>query len=166
MTDDMKHIPDLRNLADEEWRIRIMAEDAEAEVVRPDPSRRGFWIGPLARMPMGSTEIVSAGVDGDDEYEATLLDDQQGRNLFAVAALPQFARLVTWAIRELDKLNGIHFDSATESGRFHRELRNRCEWIAQTINDRGRTMDDTEPGSCHTLVTFDRCHPEQKQRIK
>lgn len=161
-----QHTPNLRNLAGEDWRIQCSADDVEAQIVRPDPDRRGFWIGPLARMPMGSTEIIPTEFDWDEEHETTLLDDQQGRNLFAVAALPQFARLVCWTICELDTLEGIHFDSAQEAGRFHRELRNRCKWLAELIDDRGRTMDDTEPRTCHTLMTFDRCFPEQKERIR
>lgn len=124
------HIPNLRDLATEDWRIQCSSDDAEAQIVQPDPDRRGRWVGPLATIPMGCTEMCD---DGEGDYDVILLDNQDGRNLFAVAALPQFARLVCWAMDELEQLNGIHFDSTSESGRFHRELRNRCKWLEQLI---------------------------------
>lgn len=157
---------DLRALSQEDWRIQIKAEDAEAIIVTPDTERRGWWIGPLVDMPMGSQETVSPEFDGDEEYETTLTEGSEGRNLYAVAALPQFARLVVWALDKLGELNGIHFDSTNDSGRFHRELYNRCRYLAELIGNRQRTLDDTEPNSAHTLMTFEQVYDKQSQRIQ
>jgi len=142
--------PKLEDLASESWRIQIDDAEAEANIVMIDKDRRGAFIGPLATVPAGCTELV-VGEGGDGDYVTNLMDDADGRNLYAVAALPQFARLVCWIENELEKLGGIHFAASSKEGRFHRELKNRCEWIKQLVDERERTMDN----GTHLLMSFD-----------
>lgn len=145
---------DLDRLAREDWRMQPCASVAEARIVMPDRDRRGCWIEPIAEIPTGCTETViddGTGPDVLSTYETTLINNIEGRNLYAIAAIPQMARLITWAMNEMCKLNPIHFDSQNESGRFMRELRNRMNWIRESIEKRDRTLDD----GTHKLMTFD-----------
>ena len=149
---------ELSLLAAAKWRIRSSAADASAKIVRPDLSRRGVWIGPLATVPLGSWQYS---IDEDNDAEADLRCED-GRNLFAIAAVPQFARLVEWALAEIEQLNPIHFDSANQSGRFMRELRNRCEWLSELIT----TRKDSIPEGDHRLMSFDEAYPTELDRIR
>lgn len=134
------------SLADEDWRIMIDEYDVnEPTICYPDPDRRGAFVGPLAKVHVGCT------VENDDGDEVLDLSGASGRNLYAVACLPQFAELLRWAKKEMGSLNAIHFDSASQYGRFMIELRERIAWIEACINDR-----DMEIGSGSGPVGFER----------
>lgn len=136
---------DFDSLADEDWRIVVDEHDInEPTICYPDPDRRGCMVGPLVTVPVGCT------VENDDGDEVLDLEYASGRNLYAVACLPQLAGLLRWAKAGMESLNPIHFDEQTEHGRFMQELRQRIDWIETCINDR-----DSEIGG-GSVIGFER----------
>lgn len=126
---------ELAMLADEDWRVQIDECDINAPTIAySDPDKPRCFVGPLVTVHVGST------VDDDEGNEALDLEGADGRNLAAVACLPQFAELLCWIELEQAKLNSVHFDSQNEYGQFMLELRERTRWIAACINDRQETM--------------------------
>lgn len=128
----------LKDLAGEKWRYRIDELDEHAELVRVDKTNPRARIGPLASVALGVTE------EDEDGNVVFCLDGEDGRNLVLVAALPQFAGLIVWAEEQLRTLNGIHFDSATEGGRFHNELARRLKWLRGLVDERDAHADEGE----------------------
>lgn len=128
----------LKELAAEDWRLRIETYDAEATIVRPEPG--GTWIGPLATMTIGM-------MTDDEDGEVACMDNQDGRNMVAIACMPQFAELVTWAIAELYKLNPIHFDQQSDYGKFTTDLDRRLHWLRALVDERVETL----AGGTHEL---------------
>lgn len=137
----------IEELALEEWHYQPHVEDAEAEIVQPSMSngRQRGWIGPLVIVKVGCTE------EDEDGTEGLSLDGQDGRNLIAVVALPQFARLVTWIKENIEALK-----KEGEVGKFIVELRKRTDYIIETVNERDALAYDCEGGSM-VLSTYD--HP-------
>jgi len=128
----------LAKVAEWDWRMHYdPSEDPNIVLfLAPDRRRRGAWIGPLVNVPMGMT------TRDDDGEEMLDLEGVDGALLYAVAAVPQLARLVTWAHEAIEKLNPIHFDSATEAGRFNRELRERLRWLVTMVAQRDETLSE------------------------
>jgi hypothetical protein len=126
---------DFKSLADEDWRIVVdEAELNEPTICYPDPIRPRALVGPLVMIHVGST------VDNDEGEECLDLEGADGRNLAAVACLPQFAELFRWIGKGMSELNAVHFDSQHDYGRFMQELRARVDWITSCIDDRDETM--------------------------
>lgn len=115
------------DLADEDWRIVIDDEISEPTICYPDPSRRGAYVGPLARVYVGCT------IENEDGDECLELDGDDGRNLFAVACLPQFADLCKWIDARYGKL-GVSENA--EFNKFVDELKARVDWIREIIDTR------------------------------
>lgn len=131
----------LADIAKHSYRMIVDVNEPSVEICRPDPeSKRGGLIGPLATVNGGATE------EGEDGEEVLCLDSEDGCVLYAIAVLPKLAELVTWAQVEMEKLDGIHFDTTTESGRFHAELRKRVDWIISAVDDRPQTIWEGEWG--------------------
>lgn len=124
----------LADIAKSQYRMLADVNENTVEICRRDPERNFSFIGPLATVNMGVTEEDDY---GDDVF---CLNSEDGCVLYAIATLPKMADLVLWASAELNKLNGIHFDSTTEAGRFHQELRDRLTWIISAVDDRQQTM--------------------------
>lgn len=120
----------LADLATEDWRFQLVPDCNEVEFVRPDYERRGCYVGPLVRMALGAT------CDDGEGNDAADLAGEDGRNLYVIALLPEFARLVTWGLDELGRLNAIHFDQNTEAGRFNVRLRSRLEVLRAAVDAR------------------------------
>ena len=139
----------LKDLASEQWRMIVDVGENTIDVCRPDPDRRGAWVGPLATVKVGMTEEDD---DGDEVFDMTASD---GRNAVAVALLPQFAGLVCWAREQLEALNAIHFDSGSESGRFHQDLREWLDWIIGCVDQRDERLAD----GTHGFHRFDKGKP-------
>lgn len=114
----------LKTLAGEEWMFQSDLHDNEATIVKHDKARRGGMIGPIAKVPLCMT------VDDGEGEEAFDMDCQDGRNLIAVVLLPQFAELLTWASERIEAMKD------EERTPFIIELQRRCDWIAETINER------------------------------
>lgn len=122
---------DFDSLADENWCILIDDYDVnEPTICYPDTDRPGAFVGPLVKVHVGTT------VENEDGDEVLELDGAEGRNLYAVACLPQLAGLLRWMKGGMASLNPVHFDGQHEYGRFMRELRDRIAWIEGCINDR------------------------------
>lgn len=122
---------DFCSLSDEDWRILVDEFDVnEPTICYPDPDRRGAYVGPLAKIPVGCT------VENDDGDEVLDLEGADGRNLFAVACLPQFAELVRWIRAERAKIDQPSPLPIEALMRFLRQLLERIDWIEQCINDR------------------------------
>jgi hypothetical protein len=131
----------LETLAGEDWRIIVDEADINSPTIcYPDPTRRHALVGPLATVHVGCTE-------SDEEGEEVLdLGGADGRNLVAVACLPQMVELLIWIKVHQNKLNPIHFDSQSENGRFMQGLQKRVDWILECVNDRDETMGAGEHG--------------------
>ena len=115
----------LDDLAD--YPIRFVVDENEinnVQIVRPDPSRHGCLIGPLATVPIGVT------MDGDDGEVLSLVGGD-GLMLYAIAALPHFADLVCWINSELDAIG----DSSIPP-QFIYGLRKRAKWLQELIDER------------------------------
>jgi len=140
-----KTMKTLKDLADQQWRMIVDVSENTIDVCRPDPDRRGAWVGPLATVNVGSTEEDD---DGEEVFDMTA---SSGRDAVAVALLPHFADLVCWAREQLESLNAIHFDSGSQSGRFHRELRDRLDWIIGCVDQR----DERLASGTHGFHRFD-----------
>lgn len=126
----------LKELAAEDWRLRIETYDAEATIVRPEPG--GTWIGPLATMTIG----MMTDDEDDEDGEVACMDNQDGRNAVAIACLPQFAELVTWSLDEMSKLNPVHFDQQSDYGKFTTDLDRRLHWLRALVDERAGTLAD------------------------
>jgi len=128
----------LATLADEEWRVLADPLEPEATIVRPDRQRGGgAYIGPLA------TVNISVTTEDEDGEEVIELDNQDGRNLCAIAALPQFAKLV----------NRINDGAGAD------EIRARAEWLSELVDDR----DDEMHEGAHEFMSYDRMYGKQQE---
>ncbi len=133
---------DFDSLADEDWRIIVDEYDInEPFIGYPDPDRRGCFVGPLVKVNVGAT------IQSEEGIEVLELDGCDGRNLFAVACLPQLADLMRWTKQAMQKLNSVHFDSQHECGQFMQELRERVAWVEDCINARDTEIGNTGGGS-------------------
>ena len=120
------------SLAEEGWRIQVGAyEIDEATICYPDPDRRGCLVGPLATINVGAT------VEDEDGEEVLDLEGADGRNLAAIACLPQMAGLFRWIRSEAGKLGVSEND---EYNAFVDELTDRIDWITACIDERPETM--------------------------
>lgn len=146
------------DLAKQEWRFQVDVANAEATIVRPDPDNPRLRVGPLATLPLGMT-----GEDDDGEPCAFVDDNCDGLNLFAIAMLPEVARLIAWATNGMAKLTAVHFDSAHDYGRFMRELRRRVAWIKEGVDARMATLSDGEHG--FGFGEFDLDLPNREHRL-
>jgi hypothetical protein len=131
----------LAELAGEKWYFQPSLDDDNADILRRDKNGRS-WIGPLATVPLG--EKFEDEADGD---EAFFIEGEDGRNLYAVAALPQFAALVTWAREELKRLDETYSDSAktltgeaAENRKFREALAERLAWLTKLVDERDPEM--------------------------
>ena len=116
------------SLADEDWRILVDEyEINEPTICYPDPDRRGAFVGPLAKVPVGAT------VENDCGEECLELDGADGRNLYAVACLPHFADLFRWIASRYSTLGVSENDEYNE---FADELKDRVDWIRECIDER------------------------------
>jgi hypothetical protein len=70
------------------------------------------------------------------------LGGADGRNLYAIALLPQFAGLVEWVLAEIARMSGMAMSSFTEHGRFVQELRQRAQALADAVDERPDTLAD------------------------
>lgn len=123
---------DFDSLADEPWRIQVDDYDLnEPTICYPDPDRRGCFVGPLGMVHVGAT------VKDDEGEEMLDLEGADGRNLAAVACLPQIARLFRWIDTEYAKL-GISENE--QYNQFVDALKDKVCWIRACIDDRPETM--------------------------
>jgi len=135
----------LRTLAKEDWRIKIDdIDENEVAIFRPDIEKRGAWIGPLASVFLGMV------VDDGDGGDAFSLDCQSGRNLYAVAMLPQFAGLVTWIDGELKRIMKQIGDELPDA--FLRELKDRIDWLIEAVDRRDESMSE----GTYNLMSYER----------
>jgi hypothetical protein len=125
-------------MADQDWRVIVDDCDiTEPTIAYPDQRGRGRMVGPLVKLYVGVT------VTDEDGDEALELDGEDGRNLAAVACLPQLASLCRWISKEIAKLGVSEND---EYNVFVDELRNRVEWIRECIDEREPYMHPGEHG--------------------
>ena len=148
-------IKTLKDMAGERWYARVSADEYEVDISRRADTGN-HWIGPLIILMLGEIELAS---DDENDEEVWNIESEDGRNLFAIMALPLMARLVTWARAELDELNGIHFDGATDAGRFHRELRERLDWILDAVDRREPYINAGD----HSLMSYDQAVKGEKR---
>ena len=125
------------DLAKQEWRFAVDVDNAEATIVRPDPDNPRLRVGPIATVPLGMT-----GEDDEGEPCAFVDDNLDGLDLFAIAMLPEVARLIVWANEKLAR--PFNTDVATEH--FLKELRRRVAWIKEGVDARVATISDGEHG--------------------
>lgn len=119
---------DFQSLSDEDWRILVDEYELnEPTICYPDPNRRGAFVGPLAKVPVGCT------VENEDGDEVLEIEGADGRNLYAIACLPQFAQLFKWIDDQYSNL-GVSGDD--EYNRFVDELKTRVDWITACVNER------------------------------
>lgn len=115
-------------LANEDWQILVDEHDInQPTICYPDPDRRHAFVGPLALVPVGST------VENEDGEEVLELDGADGRNLYAIACLPQFAELFRWIDAKYAEL-GVSENAEYNS--FVDDLKSRVDWIRDCIDDR------------------------------
>ena len=127
------------SLADEDWRILVDEYDInEPTICYRDPDRWGAFVGPLAKVMVGAT------YESDDGDECLVLDGYDGRNLSAVACLPQFASLFRWIERKHPELGVSEND---EYNAFVDELLNRVHWIRECIDERDAEIAATGAGA-------------------
>lgn len=116
------------SLADEDWRILVDEYDInEPTICYRDPDRLGAFVGPLAKVMVGAT------CESDNGDECLVLDGDDGRNLYAVACLPQVASLFRWIECKYAEL------PVSENGEYNAfvdELKDRVDWIRECIDDR------------------------------
>lgn len=125
-----------RDMIGQDWRVAMDPEGAEATVLRlPQGNRinRGM-VGPLATIPAGEMET------NDDGDPVAVMEDEDGRNLLAILALPKVAELLAFIEDAQAKLNPVCLDVQTENGRFHAALRDRAARIVNMVDRRERTM--------------------------
>ena len=108
----------LSELAKEDWRFYVDDMAGEAQILKPNPSLRGAFIGPLATIQL---KYETEDDDGDSEW---FVDGEDGRNLFAIAALPGLARLVRNILE----------------GRDPQEVYEEAQDIQDAIDNRGETV--------------------------
>ena len=129
----------LDSLADEDWQILVDEYDINKPTIcYPDRERRGCFVGPLAKVP------VCATFENEDGDECLELDGADGRNLYAVACLPQFAELFRWIDSEYSKLGVSESD---EYNAFVDSLKDRVDWIRACIDERDMQIGATGAGS-------------------
>ena len=115
-------------LADQDWRVNVdLCDMNEPTIEYPDPDRPKRMVGPLVTLYVGVT------VEDEDGDEALELDGDDGRNLAAVACLPQLAGLCRWIDSEVRKL-GVSVDD--EYNQFVDALKDRVDWIKDCIDNR------------------------------
>lgn len=116
-----------RDMIGQDWRIRADPERNEAEILMPDERNRGSMIGPLATVPLGETR------ENPEEESETVacLDWDDGRNLYAIAALPHVAELLCWIEDELEKSVSLSDVSA-----FRNALRDRLTRLLNRVDRR------------------------------
>lgn len=120
------------DLADQDWRVNVDECDInEPTICYPDPDQRGRIVGPLATLHVGVT------VEDEEGEEAIELDGDDGRNLAAVACLPQLAELCRWIDAKYKAL-GVSADD--EFNQFVDELKGRVDWIRDCIDGREPQM--------------------------
>lgn len=123
---------DFDSLADEHWLIQIDERElTEPTLCYKDPDRRGFLVGPLVTVHVGTT------IDDDDGFEVLDMEGADGRNLVAVACLPIFAELFRWIDQQYSKLGASENE---EYNNFVDALKDRVDWIRACIDDRPATM--------------------------
>ena len=115
------------DLAREDWLIMQGDDITEPTIGYRDSSRRGAYVGPLAKVMIGCT------IENEDGVECLDLEGADGRNLYAIACLPQFAELFRWIATRYEKL-GVSRDN--EFNQFVDELKDRVDWIRACIDDR------------------------------
>ena len=126
------------SLADEDWRIQIEAHDInEPTICYPDPDRRDCFVGPLVMVHVG---VTTEDDEGDDALD---LEGADGRNLAAVACLPQFAQLFRWIDSQYDKL-GVSENA--EYNTFADALKDKVDWIRSCIDDRPEILNVGQHG--------------------
>lgn len=129
---------DFYSLADEDWRIQIDENElTEPTICYPDPDRRGCFVGPLATVHVGTT------VENEDGEEVLDLECADGRNLVAVACLPQIAKLFQWIDNEYAKL-GVSENE--DYNNFVDALKDKVDWIRTCIDERPETLNAGQHG--------------------
>lgn len=125
------------SMADEDWQIRVDGFDLnEPSICYPDPDRRGGFVGPLAVVYVGATVEL----DGEEVLD---MESADGRNLAAVACLPQMAQLFRWIIQAYSDLGVSEND---EYNAFVDELIDRVQWIRNCIDFRPDMMNVGQHG--------------------
>lgn len=90
---------DFENIADEDWQIVVDKYDLNSVMIcRPDESRRGVFIGPMAVINVGCT------IETDEGDEVLDLSGEDGRTLFSIACLPHVAGLFRWIKKRYTEL--------------------------------------------------------------
>ena len=115
------------DLASEDWLIMQGDDITEPTIGYRDSTRRSAYVGPLVKVMIGCT------IENDDGVECLDLEGADGRNLYAIACLPQFAELFRWITKQYAKLGVSESD---EYNKFVDELKDRVDWICATIDDR------------------------------
>lgn len=129
------------DLAEQEWRFQVDVANAEATIVRRDPDNPRLRVGPLATLPLGMT-----GQDDEDEPCAFVDDNCDGLNLFAIAMLPEVARLIEWVDNAAASLPDPRLDPTYAYAAFVKEVRRRVSWIKEGVDARAATINDGEHG--------------------
>lgn len=126
----------LDKLADEKWRIFVdECEPNEPYIGYPDPDNRGRVVGPLIKVMVGDIE------ENEDGDEVLIIDGDEGRNLLAVACLPQFAGLLRWLESEYQKRDVSNSD---DTKRFFAQMKARINWIRDSIDKRDMDIGPTD----------------------
>lgn len=115
------------DLADENWLILQGDDITEPQIGYREKNRRGAYVAPLAKVMVGCT------IENEDGVECLDLDGADGRNLYAIACLPQFAELFRWITKQYAKLGVSESD---EYNKFVDDLKARVDWIRACIDDR------------------------------
>jgi len=145
-------VKEFDSLADEEWRIQIDHYDLnEPFMCYPDPDDPRKFVGPLVTVHVGVT------VKDEEGEEVLGMEGDDGRNLAAVACLPQFAELFRWIDRKYKELSirenietwPLKAAPGTIAGdyiTFADALKKRVDWITSCIDDRDETMNAGQHG--------------------
>ena len=119
----------LSDLSKQKFRFFVDADEIHDVVIVRPAEKPGFVIGPLATVPMGSTEI------SDEGEEVLELTGEDGLLLYCITALPFFAELVCWINSELDEIADSPIPPQFVSG-----LRERAKWLQELIDNRDATV--------------------------
>lgn len=120
------------DLRDEDWRIQVDDYDLEEpKLCYPDPDDHRKLVGPLVTVHVGAITEDDAGEDALD------MEGADGRNLMAVACLPQIAELFRWIRTEYESL-GV--SESEEYSVFVDSLKDRIDWIAACVDERPETL--------------------------
>lgn len=122
------------SLIDEDWMVHVDRDDInEPYTCRADEGIFGKrWIGPLVKVPVGSTEV------DEDGEEVLDLSGPDGRNLAAVACLPEIARLFHWINEQYVQLSDAEDSSYAQ---MVDELIDRIIKITRCIDQRPETLE-------------------------